>query len=206
MIRDREVIAERTLPEEREPGRRSGEEHFMPMVVDCLRDAETAVGELERVICGAGPGSFTSLRIAASIAKGIAVGADCPLYAVSSLALILAATEHADGKWLAALPAMRDEMFVALFDIESGIIRETGPARILPEASVEDEAARLGADIVGSAGALRQYPHARGAARMLDTILDGGPCDIETWEPLYGRLAEAQVRWEAAHGRSLTPG
>ena len=27
--------------------------------------------------------------------------------------------------------------------------------------------------------------------------------DLAAWEPAYGRLAEAQVKWEAAHGRPL---
>jgi tRNA threonylcarbamoyladenosine biosynthesis protein TsaB len=31
-----------------------------------------------------------------------------------------------------------------------------------------------------------------------------GPVDLAGWEPDYGRLAEAQVRWEAVHGRPLT--
>jgi tRNA threonylcarbamoyladenosine biosynthesis protein TsaB len=26
---------------------------------------------------------------------------------------------------------------------------------------------------------------------------------LDAWEPAYGRLAEAQVKWEAAHGRPL---
>ena len=42
-----------------------------------------------RIVCGAGPGSFTSLRIAGSIAKGIAGGANRPLYAVPSMALMV---------------------------------------------------------------------------------------------------------------------
>jgi tRNA threonylcarbamoyladenosine biosynthesis protein TsaB len=33
-----------------------------------------------------------------------------------------------------------------------------------------------------------------------------GPADIASWEPAYGRLAEAQVRWESAHGRPLPVG
>jgi hypothetical protein len=28
--------------------------------------------------------------------------------------------------------------------------------------------------------------------------------ELDDWEPTYGRPAEAQVRWEAAHGRSLS--
>jgi hypothetical protein len=45
-------------------------------------------------------------------------------------------------------------------------------------------------------------PHARGFARL---IASGIAAEVEmtTWEPTYGRKAEAQVKWEAAHGREL---
>ena len=36
----------------------------------------------DRIVCGAGPGSFTSLRIAGAIAKGLAFACDRPLFAV----------------------------------------------------------------------------------------------------------------------------
>jgi tRNA threonylcarbamoyladenosine biosynthesis protein TsaB len=46
-------------------------------------------------------------------------------------------------------------------------------------------------------------PHARAAAR-LSALIDATPAaDLAGWEPAYGRLAEAQVKWEAAHGRPL---
>jgi tRNA threonylcarbamoyladenosine biosynthesis protein TsaB len=38
---------------------------------------------------------------------------------------------------------------------------------------------------------------------LFDQIEQQGPVDLERWEPSYGRLAEAQVKWEAAHGRPL---
>jgi tRNA threonylcarbamoyladenosine biosynthesis protein TsaB len=38
---------------------------------------------------------------------------------------------------------------------------------------------------------------------LLESLLASGPVDLASWEPSYGRLAEAQVRWEAAHGRPL---
>ena len=65
-------------------------EKLMPAVAEALRSVGASLQSIGRVVCGAGPGSFTSLRIAASIAKGIAVGRSIPLYAVSSLALIVA--------------------------------------------------------------------------------------------------------------------
>jgi tRNA threonylcarbamoyladenosine biosynthesis protein TsaB len=30
-----------------------------------------------------------------------------------------------------------------------------------------------------------------------------GPVAVDSWEPAYGRLAEAQVQWEARHGTPL---
>ena len=48
------------------------EERLMPAIVDVLGRAAVDVADLDGVACGAGPGSFTSLRIAGALAKGIA--------------------------------------------------------------------------------------------------------------------------------------
>ena len=54
-----------------------------------------------------------------------------------------------------------------------------------------------------SADALDARPHAREAPHLLPLAQALGPVDLAGWEPLYGRLAEAQVKWEASHGRPL---
>ncbi len=41
------------------------------------------------------------------------------------------------------------------------------------------------------------------ASRLMPSILSDGVVDLNAWEPTYGRLAEAQVKWEAQHGRKL---
>jgi tRNA threonylcarbamoyladenosine biosynthesis protein TsaB len=204
VIGDREVIASAALPQVDKPGRGGREEHFMPMVAQCMLEAGVRPRQLARVVCGAGPGSFTSLRVAASIAKGLAVGAGVKLYAVSSLMLIAAASDAVDGRLLAVLPAMRDEFFAALFDVQGGSVSSLDAPRIIAEAEARGEAERLGAKLIGPIGKNPVSPHARGVARVLDSVLAQGAVDIATWEPVYGRLAEAQVRWEAAHGRPLT--
>jgi tRNA threonylcarbamoyladenosine biosynthesis protein TsaB len=45
--------------------------------------------------------------------------------------------------------------------------------------------------------------HARNAVACVALAIAAGPVDLARWEPMYGRLAEAQVKWEAAHGRPL---
>jgi tRNA threonylcarbamoyladenosine biosynthesis protein TsaB len=57
--------------------------------------------------------------------------------------------------------------------------------------------------VVGPGQRLDFHPHARGVASLLESVVRGGPVDLASWEPSYGRLAEAQVRWEATHGRPL---
>ena len=88
VISDRTVLAARELPGIETPGRSGREEGFLPMVAACLDESGVDASQLARVVCGAGPGSFTSLRIAGAIAKGMAAGTGRPLFAVSSLVLL----------------------------------------------------------------------------------------------------------------------
>ena len=75
LIRDSEVVAERTLRAEVGGSPRAGRgERLMPAVAECFVEAGVGRAEIARIVCGAGPGSFTSLRVAGSVAKGLAAG------------------------------------------------------------------------------------------------------------------------------------
>ena len=182
-------------------------EKLMPAVAEALRSVGASLQNVGRVVCGAGPGSFTSLRIAASIAKGIAVGRSIPLYAVSSLALIVAGNVK-DGprgarRYLAVQDALRGECFVAEFEHHEGAVRQVSSVRLIANDQLEMVAGASESRVVGPDLKENWMPHARGTALLLDEIIAVGPVDLASWEPVYGRLAEAQVKWEAAHGRAL---
>lgn len=185
------------------------EERLMPAVVATLGEAGCSARDVTRVVCGAGPGSFTSLRIAGAIAKGIVMGAGARcdgLYAVSSLALIVAARSATlePGRWLALLDAMRGERHAALYEVGAGgTVREVERLGLVREGDVARECERLGARAIGPREMVEAAPHARGVAVLLADAIARGPVALDTWEPAYGRLAEAQVKWEAAHGRPL---
>jgi tRNA threonylcarbamoyladenosine biosynthesis protein TsaB len=198
------VNGERVLREMTVPMRDPKHEQLMPAVASTL--GKTSVRQLDAIVCGGGPGSFTSLRIAAAIAKGLAVAGGKPLFAISSLLLIVAGMETppAAGAWLATLDAMRGESFVQLVDVSSnGALRESSDVRVVRDDEIESIAETAGARITGPGRAVDVAPHARGVARLLDHAALSSPVDLASWEPNYGRLAEAQVRWEAAHGRAL---
>lgn len=198
---------ERVLVERSAAMRGRDAERLMPAVDQTLRDAGFTLREVQRVVCGSGPGSFTSLRIAASLAKGIAVGRVLPLFAISSLALIVAGNVR-DGprgprRYLAALDALRGESYVAEFEHDAGAVRRVGDLRLIPSDEVAAAAATGGARPVGPDQLDQWLPHARGVALLLDAIEKDGPVNLADWEPIYGRMAEAQAKWEAAHGRAL---
>jgi tRNA threonylcarbamoyladenosine biosynthesis protein TsaB len=186
-----------------------GREHeaLMPAVAALLEEQGIARSLLGRVVCGAGPGSFTSLRIAGAIAKGLALSMGCPLVPVSSLALLVGSLEHpAPGRYLGAIDALRGEHYVALFEVtKTGDVDALGPEGRVPTPSVREHAELLDAMPVGpdQVGAGQREPHARGALRLRPFIESSPAADLARWEPAYGRLAEAQVKWEALHGRPL---
>lgn len=181
------------------------EERLMPAVAEALGQAGIGVAHLERVCCGAGPGSFTSLRIAASIAKGIATARDLPLVAVPSLALVVASAEAtgAPGRYVAALDALREEHYVATCVVGAdGMIESIGRVERWPTRELAARAADTG-PLVGPGCAIEASPDAAALPRLAGWLARAEPVDLASWEPDYGRLAEAQVKWEAAHGRPL---
>lgn len=184
-------------------------ERLMPGVAAALGEAGVAPRGVGRVVCGGGPGSFTSLRIAGAIAKGIALAADRPLLDVPSLLLMAAGREPAPtpGRYLAVLDAMRGEVYAAEVEVpEAGGGWRVGDTRLLAAGDVDAAAARLAATPLGAGRTVEATPHARGVARLGAWLAGRAPVDLAAWEPAYGRLAEAQVKWEAAHGRALPGG
>jgi tRNA threonylcarbamoyladenosine biosynthesis protein TsaB len=207
LIRDNEVIAERTLGGDEGGVQRSGRgEKLMPALAECLAEARVTGDTIARIVCGAGPGSFTSLRVAGSVAKGLAVGYGVDLYTVSSLLLIVAGARQrlGSGDYVAVLDAMRGEFFAAPVVVgKNEEVLQTGPVALVTADELSAMERTAGARVAGPGQHIDLRPHARGVAKVLQSILDEGSADLASWEPDYGRLAEAQVRWEAEHGRPL---
>ena len=197
ILRGHEVLSTREVAM-----RGGAEEHLLPAIDAALHDAGAATRDLARIVCGAGPGSFTSLRVSASLAKGIAFAHSLPLFAVSSLALIAADALLADGAYVAVLDALRGEVFAAAYLREGDAVTEIAPVRLVHRSVLAHEAAALHATVIGPEEHPRTSPRAVNVAR-LGAFLAMPPVSLSAWEPNYGRLAEAQVKWEIAHGRPL---
>ena len=90
---------------------------ILPMIESLLVGADLQPGQLDAIAFGRGPGSFTGVRIAASVVQGIALGADLPVVAVSTLAVLAqgALRETGEAGVLAALDARMDEVYWAVY-------------------------------------------------------------------------------------------
>ena len=102
-------------------------ERILPLTAQVLAQAGTSLAELGGIAYGAGPGSFTGIRIACGVVQGLAFGVDLPVFGVSTLGAIAqtAWRTHGSQRVLACLDARMREVYVASY-----IRNDQGWARI----------------------------------------------------------------------------
>ena len=95
----------------------------LPMINEVMATAGLVLGELDGLILGQGPGSFTGLRIAAGVMQGLAFGLQLPVAPVSTLAALAQGRirRHGDDKIAVAMHARVDEMFFGCYRNENGV-------------------------------------------------------------------------------------
>jgi len=159
------------------------------------REAGVAPGELDAIAIGAGPGSFTGLRIGMATAKGIAFAAGKPLWAVSSLAALASLVDKP--LVTAVLDARRGEIYAGVYRRTGGVPTLDGEERVMPPIDLPAFAWR-GDDISTSVGDLegldvRATPTGAAVAQL---ALAGSRVDVLVGgAPTYIRPSEAEIRY-----------
>lgn len=174
-------------------------ERILPMIDELLGEAGIGLRALDAIAFGRGPGSFTGVRLAASIAQGLAFGAGLKVVAVSDLAALAQRVfaENGATRALVCNDARMHEVYWGCFERGSdGLAHAASPERVGPPGAVHlppdwTEAAGLGRGFAA-------YP----ALRALAGIGIQG-----SWDRLLPRAAEV-VRLavpELTAGRLLAP-
>lgn len=134
---------------------------LMPMIHEVLAEAGIAPEQLDAVVLGNGPGSFIGMRIAASVAQGIAHGAGLDIVPVSSLAAVAAqAFAEADAtEVVVAQDAHMSEVYLGAFRRGAGNLpEEIFPERLQTQTLIEELAAERAASRAGAGSGWERYP------------------------------------------------
>jgi tRNA threonylcarbamoyladenosine biosynthesis protein TsaB len=108
----------------------AGSALLLPWVHELLAEAGIGMNSLDGVAFGAGPGSFTGVRLACGVAQGLATGLDRPLVAVSTLAAL--ALSSGEAKVFACLDARMNEVYVGAYALAGDEVTEIARPRVLP--------------------------------------------------------------------------
>ncbi|TAK77118.1 MAG: tRNA (adenosine(37)-N6)-threonylcarbamoyltransferase complex dimerization subunit type 1 TsaB [Gammaproteobacteria bacterium] len=111
---------------------------ILPMIQEVLDTASLTLNQLDAIAYSCGPGSFTGIRIASSVAQGIGLAVGLPIIQISSLAAI-AQTAFMERQWttlLVALDARMDQIYWARYKINPAGLAEIAGQEVLcaPEA------------------------------------------------------------------------
>jgi tRNA threonylcarbamoyladenosine biosynthesis protein TsaB len=215
------VPGEEASLEENIAGARRRAAALLPVVQSLLRRAGVTLDQIRGLALSDGPGSFTGLRVGASVAKALVQVRAIPLWTAPSLLVRAAGVAEAGMLVVSVSNALRGEVYSAAYRfLPDGVQTELIPSVRRPEELAESH---VRPDlVVGDAppdvlavlehwaecrviGTPESWPR---ASRLLSLIgRPGGAREVDAvreWEPVYGRPAEAQARWEKAHGRPLS--
>lgn len=151
--------------------------------------------DIDRVIVARGPGSYTGIRIAATVAKMLAKGLNIPLYSVSSL-FVLAASERIEGPVTALIDARRESVFTATYDFKNSEVKIVNEPKY--KTFIDDKASTYFLN-----GDEKRSIH-------ISEFVDVGPriaCveqynnmlreeDVDAFTPDYLRISEAERNWQ----------
>ncbi|HEX6707520.1 MAG TPA: tRNA (adenosine(37)-N6)-threonylcarbamoyltransferase complex dimerization subunit type 1 TsaB [Albitalea sp.] len=187
---------------------------LIPAIFALLRQADVSLAQLDAIAFGRGPGAFTGLRTACSVAQGLALGAGKPVLPVDTLLVVAESARdgtHAQRIWVAN-DARMDEVYAAHYAFDAG--RWTtlvAPLLTTPQALNARWAAEAPQAVAGTAllafadrlqcGAARRVPeaapHAQAMLPIAQSLWDAGAAvDAALALPLYVRDKVAQTTAE----------
>ncbi|MDD2918940.1 tRNA (adenosine(37)-N6)-threonylcarbamoyltransferase complex dimerization subunit type 1 TsaB [Rhodoferax sp.] len=187
--------------------------HLIPEILRLMALAQLRFADLDAIVFGAGPGSFTGLRTACSVAQGLGFGAAIPLLPVDTLMTVAEEARWQTGaaETFAAtvlLDARMDELYTADYVFEhDGWTPCTSVRLIKPEQLVWNGTSVLAGNVFDSYGArlpalatrISALPMATALLRLAPTLLGAGAAvPAEQAMPSYIRDKVAQTTQERA--------
>lgn len=193
---------------------------LVPAILALLAEAGRSLADLDAIAFGRGPGAFTGLRTACSVAQGLALGAGKPVLPIDSLRLVAEAARAGAASFQvwAAVDARMDQIYAAEYRFADGRWSTLAAPMLVdcaglearwreapPEAVAGDALLAFGARL--DTGGARRLPDARADAGSLLALAEsawreGAGVDAALALPLYVRDKVAQTTRERDAARA----
>jgi len=185
---------------------------LIALIDDVLKQAGLAIGDIDGVAVGAGPGSFTGLRIGMATAKGLCFARGVPLWTVSSLAALAHdAGPHPGRTVVPVLDARKSEVFAAAFRVDAGVPEPLTEARVLSPQRLGSLLQGLPNPVLLGTGVIayeaiiadldvellrdvRTTPSAESVGQL--ALRCSEHSNLAAAAPTYVRLSEAELKWK----------
>ncbi len=118
---------------------------LLPMIDSILARAALKLVDLDAIAFAQGPGSFTGVRMAASVAQGLAFGAQLPVIPISSLAILAQArVEDANEQLIVSvIDARMGEVYAGFYMAQDSLVVAQHADSLLTPAAVPELLAEL---------------------------------------------------------------
>jgi tRNA threonylcarbamoyladenosine biosynthesis protein TsaB len=176
-------------------------ELILPMVDSLLAEAGITLRELDCLAVGRGPGAFTGVRIAVSVAQGLAFGSGRLVVPVSDLAALAqrAAVLHHARHVLACLDARIGEVYWAAFEMQAdGLVEPTTAEHVSAPGAVDVSSST---SWFGAGTGWSAHPEIAGRLAALGVDMSGSEGSLL---PRAHEIARLAVR-DFASGRAVPP-
>lgn len=147
-----------------------------------LEKNNITVEEIDEILVGRGPGSYTGVRISGTVAKVLALVKNKPLYSFSTLDLLLASKIEENGFFLARIVAKKNHSYYKGANINQGEITFTTPDMFGSDEQLQSFSAYILID-----GSIDAFEHRK---EMVKTIIEKKLYqseDVFTYVPNYLR-------------------
>lgn len=199
------------------PGGAQTSAHLIPAIQQLMAQAGLRFDQLDAIVFGCGPGSFTGLRTACAVAQGLAFGAKVPVLPVDTLLAVAEEARHQHAassthfRVQALLDARMDEMYAASYAFDGGQWTPISPPGLIrPEALQPEAACTLAGNVFtvyaerlpaldGAVPRVEALPTAAALLRLAPALLAAGKAvSAEQALPLYIRDKVAKTTLERA--------
>ncbi len=111
---------------------------ILPNISDLLEQAGVSLEELDAIVFGQGPGSFTGVRITVGVVQGLGFGLQIPVVPVSSLAILAQGEYRRSGATniMVALTARKEEVYFGAYEVKGELPELLGKEDVLEASRV----------------------------------------------------------------------